>query len=131
MNKEIRIPLSEFFFFNVLKVGKLKTNSIFHFRRAEGTEYSRGRGKEDRREEWEEKFHTSTDVLFTSPSQTCVMCSQLYEAKKNLYPTHMQPKGIFRHTHINIPVCQSSRKERWEAASSVQVYDLPPQPPSA
>lgn len=35
MNKEIRILLSEFFFFDVLKVGELKTNTIFHFRRAE------------------------------------------------------------------------------------------------
>lgn len=85
------------------------------------SERARQRKKKTGRGGWRWKngkivLHTSTDVPFTQLTDI-FFCLPINDEKKPLSNTR-GPKASLD-THINMPVCQNSRREVWVAESSV------------
>lgn len=111
-------------FSDVAQVGKLITNSIFHFHRAErrsAIEWEQKNQREKLSERWLWKnskivFHTWTDVPFTQLTDIFI-CPQMHG--EEILLQHMHTLQASLDTHINILLCQRSWREVWVAQSSV------------
>lgn len=109
-------------FSDVAQVGKLITNSIFHFHRAESAiEWEQKNQREKLSERWLWKnskivFHTWTDVPFTQLTDIFI-CPQMHG--EEIILQHMHTLQASLDTHINILLCQRSWREVWVAQSSV------------